>query len=218
MIQRQHVPGDQVDDIVQDTLLSIYLVRHTYDPSRPLSPWLAAIAQRRALDSRRRRARIETLEVAAPELLVTFPDPSANNQVEINDEHGWLRRAVRTLTPKQRVAIELAKLHGLSVADSASMSGLPVAGKRLQQGQCSPRAASTTDALPRRLTGCDRPNRLTIVCARNSLGDARPGTVAFHLRLGRPADHPAPWHRRYPSGAQQRSNPQRYRCSDRTFD
>lgn len=123
VIRRQHVPRDQVDDVVQDTLLSIHRVRHTYDPSRPLSPWLAAIAQRRALDSRRRRARVETLEVAAPELLVTFPDPTANNRVEMNDEHGWLRRAVRTLTPKQRVATELVKLHGLSVAEAAFMSG-----------------------------------------------------------------------------------------------
>lgn len=105
VIRRQHVPRDQVDDIVQDTLLSIHRVRHTYDPSRPLSPWLAAIAQRRALESRRRRARVETSEVAAPELLVTFPDPSANNEVEMNNEHGWLRRAARTLTLKQRVAI-----------------------------------------------------------------------------------------------------------------
>lgn len=123
VIRRQHVPRDQVDDIVQDTLLSIHRVRHTYDPSRPLSPWLAAIAQRRALDSRRRRARVETSEVAAPELFVTFPDPSANNEVEMNNEHGWLRRAARTLTLKQRVAIELVKLHGLSIAEAAFMSG-----------------------------------------------------------------------------------------------
>ena len=115
VIRRQHMPADQVDDIVQDALLSIHRVRHTYDPSRPLMPWLAAIAQRRALDGRRRRVRVETFEVAAPELLETFPDLSANNQVEVNDEHNWLRRSVKNLTPKQRVAVELVKLRGLSV-------------------------------------------------------------------------------------------------------
>ena len=123
VIRRQHVPADQVDDIVQDALLSIHRVRHTYDPSRPLMPWLAAIAQRRALDGRRRRVRVETFEVAAPELLETFPDLSANNQVEVNDEHNWLRRSVKNLTPKQRVAVELVKLRGLSVAEAASTSG-----------------------------------------------------------------------------------------------
>jgi RNA polymerase sigma factor (sigma-70 family) len=123
VIRRQHLSGDHVDDIVQDTLLSIHRVRHTYDPSRPLLPWLAAIAQRRALDGRRRRVRVEALEVAAPELLETFPDLSANNKIEANDEHSWLRRAVATLTPKQREAVELVKLRGLSVAEAASMSG-----------------------------------------------------------------------------------------------
>jgi len=123
VIRRQHMPADQVDDIVQDALLSIHRVRHTYDPSRPLMPWLAAIAQRRALDGRRRRVRVETFEVAAPELLETFPDLSANNQVEVNDEHNWLRRSVKNLTPKQRVAVELVKLRGLSVAEAASTSG-----------------------------------------------------------------------------------------------
>jgi RNA polymerase sigma-70 factor (ECF subfamily) len=123
VIRRQHVPHDQIDDVVQDTLLSIHRVRHTYDPSRPLSPWLAAIARRRALDTRRRQARVETSELAAPELLVTLPDPSANNQVEMDEEHGWLKRAVGTLTPKQRVAVELVKLRGLSVAEAASTSG-----------------------------------------------------------------------------------------------
>jgi hypothetical protein len=39
--------------------------------------------------------RVETFEVAAPELLETFPDLSANNQVEANDEHNWLRRCGR---------------------------------------------------------------------------------------------------------------------------
>lgn len=123
VIRRQHVPGDQVDDILQETLLSIHRVRHTYDPSRPILPWLAAIAQRRALDARRRRARVETREVAAPELLETFPDPSANNRIEANDERSWLRRAVATLTPKQREAVELVKLRGLSVVEASSMSG-----------------------------------------------------------------------------------------------
>jgi RNA polymerase sigma-70 factor, ECF subfamily len=123
VIRRQRVPGDQVDDIVQETLLSIHRVRHTYDPARPLIPWLAAIARRRAIDGRRRSARIEAWEVAAPDLLETFPDLLANSRIDMDDEYGWLRRAVAELTPKQRVAVELVKLRGLSVAEAAALSG-----------------------------------------------------------------------------------------------
>jgi RNA polymerase sigma-70 factor (ECF subfamily) len=123
VIRHQRVPPNQVDDILQDTLLSIHRVRHTYDPARPLVPWLAAIARRRAIDGRRRSTRIEAWEAATPDLLETFPDLSANRWIEDGDEHGWLRRAIEELTPKQRVAVELVKLRGLSVAEAAALSG-----------------------------------------------------------------------------------------------
>jgi hypothetical protein len=32
--------GAEVEDAVQDALLTIHRVRHTYDPARPLAPWL----------------------------------------------------------------------------------------------------------------------------------------------------------------------------------
>ena len=32
---------------MQDALLTIHAIRHTYDPARPFGPWLAAVAKRR---------------------------------------------------------------------------------------------------------------------------------------------------------------------------
>src|SRR5215210_1728802 len=32
-----------VEDVVQDALLTLHRVRHTYEPGRPVKPWLAAI-------------------------------------------------------------------------------------------------------------------------------------------------------------------------------
>jgi RNA polymerase sigma-70 factor (ECF subfamily) len=45
---------DMADDVVQDALRTIHCVRNTYEPGRPLRPWLAAIAERRSLDAFRR--------------------------------------------------------------------------------------------------------------------------------------------------------------------
>ncbi len=57
-VARRHgVPPFAVDDVVQDTLLTVHRVRHTYDPTRPFDPWLRAIAGRRAVDALRRRGR-----------------------------------------------------------------------------------------------------------------------------------------------------------------
>lgn len=55
--QGHGVPPDSLDDVVQETLLAVHRMRHTYDPSRSYDAWLAAIAGRRAIDMRRRQFR-----------------------------------------------------------------------------------------------------------------------------------------------------------------
>lgn len=49
--------GRTDEDAAQDALLSLHLVRHTYDPARPFKPWLAAIVRHRLLDGLRRQTR-----------------------------------------------------------------------------------------------------------------------------------------------------------------
>ncbi len=44
------LPSGMVDDATQDALLAIHEKRHTYDPSRPFLPWLAAIARYKWID------------------------------------------------------------------------------------------------------------------------------------------------------------------------
>ena len=44
----------EAEDAVQDTLLAIHTLRHTFDPDRPFRPWLLAIARRRVIDRLRR--------------------------------------------------------------------------------------------------------------------------------------------------------------------
>ena len=47
---RRRVTPCQLDDLVQDTLLSVHRKLASYDPSRPFTPWLAAIARYRFVD------------------------------------------------------------------------------------------------------------------------------------------------------------------------
>jgi len=44
------VPRDEVDDLLQEILISIHKARHTYDGKRPYKPWAYAIAKFRLLD------------------------------------------------------------------------------------------------------------------------------------------------------------------------
>ncbi len=48
-------PTSEAEDVVQEVLLAIHLKRGTWDPSRPLGPWLSAIVRNKLVDSLRRR-------------------------------------------------------------------------------------------------------------------------------------------------------------------
>ena len=52
----QGVGPENLEDVVQETLLSVHRARHTYDPGRSITAWLRMIAQRRAIDALRRRS------------------------------------------------------------------------------------------------------------------------------------------------------------------
>src|SRR5262245_20068793 len=80
--QRRFLEPQDIEDLVQDVLLSLLAVRATYDPKRPFLPWLAAIARNRLADSARRYARRVANEVVAENLPVTFADERAKMPME----------------------------------------------------------------------------------------------------------------------------------------
>src|SRR5215471_8228454 len=47
---------DEVEDLVQETLLAVHNQRHTYDSQQPLTAWVYAIAKYKLMDLLRRRA------------------------------------------------------------------------------------------------------------------------------------------------------------------
>lgn len=110
----------EVEDLVQDVLLSLHSVRATYDPSRPFAPWLFAIVRNRLADGARRFARTSGREVAFDD--VTFPEPETNETIEDEGE----RAALRELPDAQRRAIELVKFEERSLEEAAALCGSSV--------------------------------------------------------------------------------------------
>jgi RNA polymerase sigma factor (sigma-70 family) len=112
-----------VEDLVQDVLLSLHTARSTYDPERPFLPWLMAIARNRMADGARRHARGAANEVAGDRLPETFAGEGTNIlQGRYGDEEA-LRRAMGGLPPGQRKAVELLKLREMSLKEAAAVSG-----------------------------------------------------------------------------------------------
>ena len=117
----------EVEEAVQDALLTIHRLRHTYDPARPLQPWLATIADRRAVDRLRRSGRRARYETVLEPLSETLAAPAANGWDHASEEQlaaKQLRDAVSGLPSSQRRALTLTKLQGLSLAEASARSGL----------------------------------------------------------------------------------------------
>jgi RNA polymerase sigma factor (sigma-70 family) len=127
----QHRRPERVEEVVQDVLLAVHRVRHTYDPSRPFRHWLAMIARRRSIDALRRRSRTEAHEVADNTAYETFADPGANRPSEVYAATERLSEAIGSLTAPQREAVELLKLHELSLAEASRASGKSIAALKV---------------------------------------------------------------------------------------
>lgn len=123
--------GVELDDIVQDVLLSVHSVRRTYDPRRPFNPWLASIVRARVADAYRKRARIARHERSVAEIAETPDYPGANPQREGASEPEWLERAIADLPPGQRRAVRLLKLRELSLKEASAVSGLSTAALKV---------------------------------------------------------------------------------------
>lgn len=122
--RRRGVPVDTHDDVVQETLLTVHRVRHTYDPARSYDAWLAAIAERRAIDALRRHGRQGRREVHDELALEQHPaqdDPSAEG--ERAHRARVLQAAIAGLPPRQREAVEQLGLAERSLAEAAVRTG-----------------------------------------------------------------------------------------------
>jgi len=124
--RRRFLSEADIEDLVQDTLVSLHSVRATYDPSRPFWPWLFAIARNRLADGARRHARRSANEVSVPEYPVTFSAEEANWDAEGYGDPEILREAIDRLPAAQRQAVDLLKIKELSLREASVESGMSV--------------------------------------------------------------------------------------------
>jgi RNA polymerase sigma factor (sigma-70 family) len=122
--RRRGISADYLDDVVQDTLLTVHRARQVYDPSRSFTAWLSTIADRRAIDLLRRIRRKDVREVHAPLALENHADEAADparglTQAEIT---GAFAHALASLPPRQREAVERLVLDESSLAEAAKLT------------------------------------------------------------------------------------------------
>lgn len=112
---------DDVEDLVQDTLLAIHNQRHTYRSDQPVTAWVHAIARYKTIDLLRARRVREALHDPLDDDAHALFDTS---EVEATEARRDLDRLLATLPDRQRLPIEQVKLEGRSVAEVASATGM----------------------------------------------------------------------------------------------
>lgn len=75
---------DEVEDVVQEILISIHKARHTYDGSRPIMPWLISIAGFRVTDHLRKhysQMRHQAIDISELEnVLADVTEPTSDRE------------------------------------------------------------------------------------------------------------------------------------------
>jgi len=110
-----------LDDVAQETLLTVDGARRTYDPARPFAPWFYAILSSRLIDVLRKERRIGSREVGGdtpPETAVLPETP------EDNVDFGRVRAALDALPARQREVVQALKLQEESVKDVSRRLGM----------------------------------------------------------------------------------------------
>jgi len=112
---------DEVEDLVQESLLAIHNQRLSYDTGVPLTAWVYAIARYKLIDWLRRHAQRDSLH----DPLDDIDEGEAALFSSADDAAGEARRdlakLLAMLPDKQRDAIIHTKVEGLSVRETADI-------------------------------------------------------------------------------------------------
>ena len=111
---------DEVEDLVQETLIAVHIQRHTYDAGQPVTAWAHAIARYKMIDFLRRRS----IREAVQEPLEDDADFLASSDEEAREARRDLAVLLDRLPDRHRLPIVFVKLEGLSVAEAAKRTGM----------------------------------------------------------------------------------------------
>lgn len=110
----RRIAPHQIDDLVQETLVSLHRKLATWDSGRPFLPWLAAIARYRWIDMLRRRR--DEAELGDNDAATDAEDEAVHARLSID-------HLMTLLPPKQAQAITLVKIEGASIAEASKICG-----------------------------------------------------------------------------------------------
>jgi RNA polymerase sigma-70 factor (ECF subfamily) len=103
----------EAEDIVQEVLLAIHLKQGTWDQSRPIGPWVAAITRNKLIDVLRRRGR--HICVPIEDVIDSLQTEDQPPELQVRDIDNLLGR----LKTRQREIVRAISIDGHSIRETA---------------------------------------------------------------------------------------------------
>lgn len=139
-LHRCGVDGEERDDLFQDIFLKIHRAAGSYEPARPLHPWIFTIVAN-TVRNHQRRGRVRRMLFAAPvrlsrlaadegdplpDLEPVDPGPDGESVAAAKETAAWLSQRIRRLPEGQRQVLLLAGVEGLSLQKVAAALKIPL--------------------------------------------------------------------------------------------
>ena len=111
------------EEIVQDTFLNAYRGLPDLEDTKKFKNWLAKIARNRALN-RLREGRIDTVSINEVGEQALPPSDAPDEKLILREQRELIRRAIETLSPKEREVARSYYLEGSSYDELTRTHGL----------------------------------------------------------------------------------------------
>jgi RNA polymerase sigma factor (sigma-70 family) len=108
---------DDVEDLVQDTLIAVHTRRASYDRGRAFTAWLYAVARYKMIDHFRRVGRLRPIDECDDLPDAADFEASSIARLDLDD-------LLQALPDKQARMIRATRIDGLSVAEAANAEGI----------------------------------------------------------------------------------------------
>jgi RNA polymerase sigma factor (sigma-70 family) len=107
-------PASEAEDVVQEVLLAVHLKRGTWDPARPIGPWLSAIVRNKLIDSLRRRGRHVSVPIEDVMETVAADDQTTDAMDRLDAIH-----LLERLKDPQRDIVRSISIGGAGIRETA---------------------------------------------------------------------------------------------------
>lgn len=135
-LARLGVRDAELEDAAQEVFVVVHRRLDSYDPQRPIKPWLCGIAHRVAT-AERRRARHRREQLCARPAQRAIARGTPEKRIALQQRFARVRAALQALDPDQRVVFVMAEMEEITCPEIAEALAIPLntVYSRLRRGR-----------------------------------------------------------------------------------